>query len=105
MREVFAFGSAGAPRGPIGHAGTGLLPDVTEPLDCIGLELGFRGAGDGNRTRTISLGNQQIGAPDHADLGTRCTASDRHGPYDTRVNGPPMARGPMGWEAACQRLT
>jgi hypothetical protein len=54
-------------------------------------ELGLRGAGDENRTRTISLGNRQIGAPDHADLGIRCTASDPHGPCDTRVNGPPMA--------------
>ena len=25
------------------------------------------------------------------DLGMRCTASDRHRPCDTRVNGPPMA--------------
>src|SRR5262249_57762896 len=24
--------------------------------------------------------------------GARCTASDRHGPWDTRANGPPMAR-------------
>lgn len=50
------------------------------------------GAGDVNRTRTISLGNQQIGALDRADLDIRCTASDREGPCHTGVNGPPMAR-------------
>jgi hypothetical protein len=55
---------------------------------------------DENRTRTISLGNQQIAAPDRPDLRIRCTASDRHGPYATGVNGPSMARGPAafgGW--------
>jgi hypothetical protein len=57
-------------------------------------DLGLRmGAGDGNRTRTISLGIRQIGVPDLRDLGTRRTASDRDGPCDTGVNGPPMARG------------
>jgi hypothetical protein len=54
-------------------------------------------AGDENRTRTISLGNQQIGASDRADLGT--TASDRHEPHVTGVNGPLMARGLMAVEA------
>jgi hypothetical protein len=54
--------------------------------------LRSQGAGDGNRTRTISLGNQQIGASDRPDLDNRCTASDRDGPCDTGVNGPPMAR-------------
>jgi GNAT superfamily N-acetyltransferase len=52
------------------------------------------GAGDGNRSRTISLGNQQIGAPDRPELGSRCTVGDRHRPCDTTVNGPLMARGP-----------
>ena len=68
-------------------------------------ELVFRGAGDGNLTRTISLGIRQIGASDRANLGSRCTASDRQGPCGTGVNGPPMARGlialegrpPSGW--------
>jgi hypothetical protein len=65
------------------------------------------GAGDGNRTRTISLGNQQIGAPDRLDLQIRCTASDRYGPCDTRINGPPMARGPTasGMDRARPGLT
>ena len=59
-------------------------------------ELGLHnGAGDGNRTRTISLGIRPIQPSDRPDLDIRCTASDRHGPLDTRVNGPPMARGPM----------
>jgi hypothetical protein len=57
-------------------------------------DLAFhRGAGDENRTRTISLGIRPIGASDRPDLGTRCTASDRHGPCDTGANGPPMAHG------------
>jgi len=55
-------------------------------------DLGIRGAGDGNRTRTISLGIRPIGASDRPDLGIRCTASDRHGLCDTGANGPPMAR-------------
>jgi len=55
----------------------------------LGLHMG---AGDGNRTRTISLGIRQIGAADRPDLDIRCTASGRDGPCETRVNGPPMAR-------------
>jgi hypothetical protein len=56
-------------------------------------DLGFHsGAGDENRTATISLGNQQIGGLDRPDLDIRCTSSDRDGPCDTGVNGPPMAR-------------
>src|SRR5262245_2832926 len=45
-------------------------------------------AGDGNRTRTISLGIRPIVAPDRPDLGIRCTARDRDGPCDTGANGP-----------------
>jgi len=56
-------------------------------------ELGRKmGAGDGNRTRTVSLGICPIRGSDRPDLGTRCTASDRQGPCDTGSNGPPMAR-------------
>ena len=42
--------------------------------------------------QAVSLGIRQIRAPDRPDLGIRCTASDRDGPCDTGVNGPPMAR-------------
>jgi len=55
----------------------------------------YAGAGDGNRTRTISLGIRPIGASDRRELGSRYTASDRHEPCDTRVNGPLMARAPI----------
>src|SRR5690242_5630824 len=55
----------------------------------------FGGAGDGNRTRTISLGTRPVGASDRPDLGIRCTASDRQGPLDTRANGPLMAHSLM----------
>ena len=65
---------------------------------------GMMGAGDGNRTRTVSLANQQIGASDRPDLDIRCTASDRQGPCDTRVNGPPMARGSMTLSGPIERL-
>jgi SAM-dependent methyltransferase len=44
---------------------------------------------------TVSLGIRPIGASGRPDLGTRNTASDRDGPYDTRANGPPMVRGLM----------
>ena len=54
---------------------------------------------------TISLGNQQIGASDRPDLDIRCTASDRDGPCDTRVNGPPMARGVVLPEGADYQVT
>jgi hypothetical protein len=65
---------------------------MTQARD-IASDLGLRiGAGDGNRTRAISLGIQPIGASDRSDLDSRHTASDRHGPRDTRANGPPMAR-------------
>ena len=52
-----------------------------------------RVTGDGNRTRTISLGIRPIGCSDRPDLGIRHTASDRGGRCDTGVNGPPMAHG------------
>src|SRR5262245_10220540 len=45
------------------------------------------------RPETVSLGIRQIRVPDRPDLGIRCTASDRHRPCGTGVNGPPMARG------------
>ena len=45
----------------------------------------LRGAGDENRTRTISLGIRQIRVPDRPDLGNRYTASDRQRPCDTRL--------------------
>jgi hypothetical protein len=61
------------------------------PAD-LGLHIG---AGDGNRTRTISLGIRQIRVPDRPDLDIRCTVSDRHRPSSTGVNGPPMARRQM----------
>jgi len=37
-------------------------------------------AGDGNRTRSVSLGIRPIGPPDRPDLGNRRTASDRQWP-------------------------
>jgi hypothetical protein len=49
------------------------------------------GAGDENRTRTISLGIRPIGTYNGLDLDIRYTVSDRDGPCDTGANGPPMA--------------
>jgi hypothetical protein len=44
-------------------------------------ELRFHvGAGDGNRTRTISLGICPIRGSDRPELGSRCTVSDRDRP-------------------------
>ena len=54
------------------------------------------GAGDENRTRTISLGIRPIQAPDRPDLGSQCTVSDRYGPYGTMAIGPLMAQAPAG---------
>jgi hypothetical protein len=51
-----------------------------------------RGAGDGNRTRTISLGINTIHAATRPDLRRRLPASDRERPLLTGVNGPLMAR-------------
>jgi len=83
-----------------GAVGGGLEPPTgLEARSSVGADLGFRrGAGDGNRTRTVSLGIRQIRSSDRPDLGTRCTASDRHRPCDTGVNGPLMARGLMTLE-------
>jgi hypothetical protein len=46
------------------------------------------GAGEGNRTPTVTLGIRPIGASDRPDLGTRRTVSDRDGPDDIPANGP-----------------
>ena len=51
------------------------------------------GAGDGNRTRTISLGTCAIRAVSWPDLRGGLSVSDRGGPLFTGVNGPLMARG------------
>jgi hypothetical protein len=53
----------------------------------------IRGAGDENRTRTISLGIRQIRGQCGSDLVIRLTARDRNSPSATVPNGPPMARG------------
>jgi hypothetical protein len=59
-------------------------------------DLAFRrGAGDENRTRTISLGIQPIQPTDPPELGIQRTASGRDGPCHTGANGPrPPARRP-----------
>ena len=44
--------------------------------------------------------SDRSGASDYPDLGIRHTASDRHRPCDTRVDGPPMARGLIVQELA-----
>jgi hypothetical protein len=75
-----------------------MIPDCRYTRHDHGSDVLFLvGAGDGNRTRTISLGIRQIPPSDHSDLGIRRTASDRRAPCDTRANGPPMARGVMQW--------
>jgi hypothetical protein len=56
-------------------------------------ELGLRGAGDENRTRTISLGSA-VNAPGYgADLPTLVRRTIRGSPLITLVNGPLMAQG------------
>ena len=86
--------SAAGHRARSGHAGTAMHSDGGGQICDHASDQAFcRGAGDENRTRTISLGIRPIGASDRPELGSRCTASDRHGPCDTRLNGPPMARG------------
>jgi hypothetical protein len=49
--------------------------------------LGFRGAGDENRTRTISLGVCPLTAARAAELGIRAPSSDHDCLPFTRVNG------------------
>jgi len=51
------------------------------------------GAGDENRTRTISLGIRQIEAVSGFDLGMWLTVHDRIGPLAPEANGLLMARG------------
>src|SRR5262249_41582329 len=58
-------------------------------------EAGDTEAGDGNRTRTVSLGSP-IRASTHADLWSGVSASDRGRPYATGVNGTLMARQSCG---------
>src|SRR5437660_460789 len=58
-----------------------------------GSDVGFLiGAGDENRTRTISLGICTIHAPTRPDLRIVLSASDREIPLFTGANGPLMAR-------------
>jgi hypothetical protein len=52
----------------------------------------YVGAGDGNRTRTISLGICPVRARHMADLRGGVSANDRERPLVTEVNGPLMAR-------------
>jgi hypothetical protein len=55
--------------------------------------LGLRGgAGDGNRTRTVSLGINRQAQATRPDLGDRVSMSDRDGPWFTVLNGTLMAR-------------
>jgi hypothetical protein len=53
------------------------------------------GAGDENRTRTVSLGIARICPVLAADLRVRSPASDRDCPLFTGANGPLMARGQL----------
>ena len=89
---------AEAERPPIGHANGhettvrhhdrfGAAPGNQRPSCAFSL-----GAGDGNRTRTISLGICAIRAAVRLDLRCRVSASDRDRPLVTGVNGPLMAR-------------
>jgi hypothetical protein len=55
-------------------------------------DLGLPGAGDGNRTRTISLGICTVRASTGPDLRCEVSASDRERPPVTGPNGPLMAR-------------
>ena len=66
---------------------------MTQARD-IACDLGLHiGAGDGDRTRTISLGIRPIGASDRTDPGSRRTGSTVIDPCDTRANG---RQGPKG---------
>jgi hypothetical protein len=58
-------------------------------------EVGLYGAGDGNRTRTISLGICAIRARHMPDLRGGLSVSDRKRPAFTGVNGTLMARRPL----------
>jgi hypothetical protein len=57
----------------------------------------YSGAGDGNRTRTISLGSCAIRAVVRPDLRGGMSASDRERPLVTGVNGTLMARRAAVW--------
>ena len=54
------------------------------------------GAGDGNRTRTVSLGSRTIRRSYCRDLRWKVSATDRERPPVTGVNGTLMARQPWG---------
>lgn len=60
---------------------------------CLGL---LSGAGDGNRTRTVSLGIKPIRTVIAADLASARTASDRCCPLITLANCTLIARPPAG---------
>ena len=67
------------------------------PAMVVSPDLGFYpGAGDGNRTRTISSGSCAIRACRCPELRRTLSLSDRGRPLFTRVNGTLMARGLCG---------
>jgi hypothetical protein len=66
-------------------------------------DLGLRiGAGDGNRTRTVSLGINRQAKVTAPDLGARVSMSDRDGPWLTTLNGTLMARRSWSWLVSAQ---
>jgi len=70
-----------------------MIPDVGCSRRDHGSDVRFLvGAGDGNRTRTISLGICPVTAARALDLGIRVPASDRGYPSFTETNGTLMAR-------------
>jgi hypothetical protein len=70
-----------------GHLLKARAPDMAQYSTWISC-----GAGDGNRTRTISLGICAVRAVTWPDLRVGVSASDRERPLVAGVNGPLMAR-------------
>src|ERR1700683_2684881 len=76
-----------------GHAEIRMNPMTGERNRDYARDQAFRGgAGDENRTRTISLGSGAITAAHGADLREKVAARDRGCPLVTLANGPLMAQ-------------
>ena len=83
----------------IARMGSWVVVERKAPSMLRGVSWVSRGAGDGNRTRTTSLGIRQVGGSDRPDLGIRCTVSDRHRPLTPGLMARQwsMADGSGGW--------
>src|SRR5215470_9827140 len=96
---LLSYGRRAGPRCPSRYALGGPGTPNPVPVPDNGTNPALSAWESGVSDHRHALGIRPIGASDRLELGSRCTVSDRDGPYETAVNGPPMAHGarPLIW--------